>query len=121
MVNQKSLVLMSVLSDNLRRLRGTQSQADMALPLGIKYQQWAKYERGEVAPGADMLIKICSVHSCSADWLLGIERPSSVVASGPGAVAFVGSHNSFGVQGESAVCDGCPYKRKLKAIQEALS
>ena len=110
---------MSILSERLRELRGTQSQADMAAALGIKYQHWAKYERGESAPGAEMLANICRVHSCSADWLLGLSAsPMVVSASAPGAVAFVGSHNSFGVPGELASCSKCPFKRKYKSIEK---
>ena len=113
---------MSVLSERLRELRGAQSQADMAAPLGIKYQQWAKYERGESAPGAELLVRICRAHSCSSDWLLGLKESSAaVVASAPGAIAVVGSHNSFGVPGESPTCSKCPYKRKLKALVKSFA
>ena len=63
---------MSVLSERLRELRGTQSQSEMAAALGMKYQQWSRYEKGEVAPGADILANICRVHAVSADWLLGL-------------------------------------------------
>ena len=69
---------MSVLSERLKELRGSQSQTEMATALGIKYQQWAKYERGEVSPGAEILKQICLAHACSADWLLGLpERGKS--------------------------------------------
>lgn len=113
---------MSILSERLRELRGSQSQADMARPLGIKYQQWAKYERGECAPGAELLTKICTTHACSSDWLLGLNRrePSAIVASAPGAVAVYGSHNSFGVPGESAACSKCPFKKKLMKLEKLL-
>lgn len=86
---------MSDLGDKLKELRGSQSQREMADPLGIKYQQWAKYERGEVAPGADMLKQICLVHACSADWLLGLDGGSGgqrATASGAGAIAVVGAN-----------------------------
>ena len=111
---------MSILSERLRELRGTQSQAEMAAPLGIKYQHWAKYERGESAPGAEMLANICRVHSCSADWLLGLSSSNNVTisASAPGAIAFSGSHNSFGVPGKMQPCEKCPLKKKLKAISK---
>ena len=45
----------------------------MAAALGMKYQQWARYEKGEVAPGADIITNICKAHAVSADWLLGID------------------------------------------------
>lgn len=80
---------MSIISDRLRELRGASSQAVMAKPLAITYQQWAKYERGESAPGAEMLMKICHAHACSADWLLGLsgkgeeKMPSPCAVEGP--------------------------------------
>jgi transcriptional regulator with XRE-family HTH domain len=63
---------MSILSERLRELRGTSSQSEMATSANMKYQQWARYEKGEVVPGADVLANICRAHSCSADWLLGL-------------------------------------------------
>ncbi len=63
---------MSVLSERLKELRGTTSQSEMAAALNMKYQQWARYEKGVVAPGADILAEICRVHAVSADWLLGL-------------------------------------------------
>ena len=72
---------MSVLSERLKELRGTTSQSEMAMALNMKYQQWARYEKGIVAPGADILANICRVHAVSADWLLGLsdERGTSSV------------------------------------------
>lgn len=69
---------MSVLSERLRELRGSQSQKDMADSVGIKYQAWARYEKGEVAPGADMITQICRAHEVSADWLLGLSDRRSL-------------------------------------------
>ena len=79
---------MSVLSDRLRELRGTQSQSEMAAALNMKYQQWARYEKGDVAPGADILANICRVHAVSADWLLGLsdDRISTEVKCPPTTV-----------------------------------
>ena len=96
---------MSDLGDKLKELRGSQSQREMADPLGIKYQQWAKYERGEVAPGADMLKQICLVHSCSADWLLGLPSRggSTTVTAGKGAAVSLGSGNAT-----ASNCRDCP-------------
>ena len=114
---------MSILSEHLRELRGAQSQAAMADPLGIKYQQWAKYERGEVAPGAEILAKICRVHAVSADWLLGLDKKSSstAIASGKNSLAIVGSNNSIATPGEDWRCSKCPIKKKLRALEKVLS
>ena len=56
----------------LKELRGASSQKEMAEAIGIKWNAWARYERGEVCPSADMLAQICIAHACSADWLLGL-------------------------------------------------
>lgn len=120
---------MSELGSKLKELRGSQSQKEMADPLGIKYQQWAKYERGEVSPGADMLKQICLVHSCSADWLLGLpQRGSTSTAIANGGVAITGSGNK--IRGTivtrddgNAKCAKCKYKKfaeAFKAIQSPL-
>jgi len=45
----------------------------MAEAIGIKYNAWARYEAGGSLPGAEIIEKICRVHSCSADWLLGLK------------------------------------------------
>ena len=44
----------------------------MAEAIGIKYNAWARYEAGGSLPGAEIIERICRVHSCSADWLLGL-------------------------------------------------
>lgn len=70
----------TLLGQRLKELRGTSSQSEMADAIGIKWQSWARYERGEVAPGAEIIANICRVHACSADWLLGVgdnKNPSS--------------------------------------------
>ena len=74
---------MSILSERLRELRGTSSQSEMATPANMKYQQWARYEKGEVVPGADVLANICRVHSCSADWLVGLNDRNDPTAAKP--------------------------------------
>ena len=74
---------MSVLSERLKELRGTTSQTEMAAALNMKYQQWARYEKGVVAPGADILANICRTHAVSADWLLGLSDERGVSAAKP--------------------------------------
>ena len=76
---------MSVLSERLKELRGTTSQSEMAMALNMKYQQWARYEKGIVAPGADILANICRVHAVSADWLLGLSDERGTPSAKPPA------------------------------------
>ncbi len=63
---------MNTLGNRLKELRGSRSQKEMGASLGIQLNAWARYERGEVMPGADMLAKICTTLGVSADWLLDI-------------------------------------------------
>ena len=118
-------VKMSLLSDRLRELRGETSQSEMARQLGIVRQQWIKYETGQSAPGADILSRICRVHACSADWLLGIERGGSVTAGAGAAVAIgrnarASSHIASVAPGDAPQCARCPYKKRLAKIEKAM-
>ena len=110
---------MSILSERLRELRGSQSQTEFANALGMKYQQYARYEKGENSPSADILLRICQAHEVSADWLIGNDKraPASVVANGSHSVAFIGSNNSVGL-GDDWRCSKCPFKKKLKTIEK---
>lgn len=67
----------------MRELRGPSSLREMAEPIGIKYNAWARYEAGGSLPGAEIIEKICRIHSCSADWLLGLTDGCEPVATKP--------------------------------------
>lgn len=106
---------MSILSDRLRELRGPTSQKEMAEAVGLKVTAWARYERGEVAPGAEILAAICRVHACSSDWLLGLKDHGSVsVNAGSGAAVAIGTgaraSASAAKAAAPALCKACPYK-----------
>jgi transcriptional regulator with XRE-family HTH domain len=73
----------------------------MAEALGMKYQQYARYEKGVTVPGADIIAQICTVHSCSSDWLLGIERGDSAAVKTT-------------VEKD---CETCPFKQLVLAFQ----
>ena len=112
---------MSTISERMRELRGSSTLREMADPIGIKYNAWARYEAGGSIPGGDIIIKICRVHACSADWLLGLSDKSSpnIVTHGSNSPVVTGSHNSVTL-GESWQCSKCPYKKKLKGIEKLL-
>ena len=98
---------MSVLSERLKQLRGASSQTEMASALGMKYQQWARYEKGDVVPSAEVIANICRVHACSADWLLGLKDSATSAA--------------MAVPGSAPVCSKCPFKKKLARLASALA
>ena len=131
---------MSLLSERLRELRGPSSQKEMASAVGIKWNAWARYERGEVSPGAEILANICRVHCVSADWLLGLKDNCCVgrnisARAGTGGIAIAGSGNRVSrlhvvsacqagvVAGAptTSACAKCPYKKKLKALEKLLN
>ena len=60
--------------ERLRELRGEKSQADVARLLGVKQQNWARWENGVVFPGAETIHHICTTFHVSSDWLLGLSQ-----------------------------------------------
>lgn len=121
---------MSILSDRLKELRGPSSQSEMARVLGIARQQWIKYETGQSAPGAEILAHICRVHSCSADWLLGLKDNAGVsVRADKGSMAvnisnnrLDGSIGSFSITSDPPPsCRKCPHLKKLKALEKMIA
>lgn len=97
----------------MRELRGASSQREMAEAVGIKWNAWARYEADGAAPGAEMLAKICRVHDCSADWLLGLSK--SAAKSAAHSAARGTSHLTHG---ERPDCAGCPYKEQMKKFEK---
>lgn len=80
----------------MKELRGSSSHREMADAIGIKYSAWARYEKGEVLPGAEIITKICRAHACSADWLLGL--PSRGGSAGGGESAPGARHQAQGTR-----------------------
>ena len=112
---------MSIFSERLRELRGSESQASFATAIGIHRVQYVNYEAGKNAPSVEVLERICRVHACSADWLLGLkdnqESAGSVKASSGGiAIGGVGNRVTGtivagGDAGHAAMCKSCPYRK----------
>ena len=128
---------MSIFSVRLRELRGSESQASFATAIGIHRVQYVNYEAGKNAPSVEVLERICRVHACSADWLLGLkdnqESAGSVKASSGGiAIGGVGNRVTGTIvagisaeaegraakrsleqcdAGHAAICKSCPYKK----------
>ena len=111
----------------MRELRGSSSQREMADAIGIKYNAWARYEAGGALPGAEIIEKICRVHACSADWLLGLKDKSPTVSAGPGAAVAIGA-NARATTGTKLTtqnsptpnCSKCPHLKKLKKLESIL-
>ena len=56
----------------LRELRGTMSQEDFAVRIGVKQTSYSSWERGIKEPSISVLYGISSTLGVSADWLLGL-------------------------------------------------
>ena len=112
---------MSTIGVRLKELRGPSSQTDMASAVGVKQQNWARWESGTVTPSADMIATICRVHACSADWLLGLERHGAtpvVKVNGNDNVVAAGT----GAKAAKTVCKDCakcPHKAFHTAVLKA--
>ena len=118
---------MSVFSEKLKELRGTESQASFAAAIGINRVQYAKYESGTNSPSVDALIRICRVHACSADWLLGLKDRSSSINASAGAAIAIGAHARASARtmvaspGEMTACSKCPHLKKLRKLEALLA
>ena len=112
---------MSTLGDKLRELRGETSQSEMARTLKMARPQWIRYENGTSVPGADIIEKICRVHACSADWLLGLKDKSPTVSAGPGAAVAIGANARASAHTAEAktACRNCRYKKMFDAYEAA--
>lgn len=117
---------MSIFSERLKELRGTESQASFATAVGLNRVQYAKYENGTNTPSVEALERICRIHACSADWLLGLKDNGGVnVKADNGAAIAVGTNarattTTVMPSGESSACKKCPHLKKLKKFEALL-
>lgn len=77
---------MKKINERLKELRTRLglTQLQSAQKVGVKQQNWARWESGDVLPSAEMIYQICATHNESADWLLGLSpnRKDGVKAKG---------------------------------------
>ena len=57
------------------RTKNNKSQEDIAAALGTSQPQYSKYERGVQDLTGKRIIELCRILDCTADELLGIEKP----------------------------------------------
>ena len=60
----------------IREIRGV-TQKEVAIFLGIKQQQYARYEKGINVMPVTYLIKLCKFYDISADYILGLSNVSN--------------------------------------------
>ena len=70
---------MADLKENLTKLRKAKnwSQTELAMLIGSTRITVGKYERGETAPDADIIVKLTTLFDVSSDYLLGISSNPS--------------------------------------------
>ena len=118
---------MSTIGERMRELRGATSLREMAEAIGIKFNAWARYEAGGALPGAEIIQRICRVHACSADWLLGLKDHEPPISVGDGSALAIGPHarasarTTVAPPGEMSVCSKCPYVKKLRKLKALLA
>ena len=121
---------LSTFAKCLRIARGAESQTSFASQICVHPRQYSKYERGLNSPSVDVLMRICRVTGCSADWLLGLMpvgtpitfydlnrdtyyrhsqngRSTVSISNSPGA-AVANGRNARASVGPS--CEQCPFK-----------
>lgn len=54
----------------LSAARGTRKRDEFAEVIGVHVATLGRYERGETPLPADLMLRICDITGCSADWLL---------------------------------------------------
>ena len=67
--------------EKLKALRLEQSlkQSDVAKALLISQSTYGKYERGDLEPNLQYLIKLADYFNCSVDYLLGRESEEGII------------------------------------------
>ena len=119
---------MSIFATRLKELRGTESQASFATAIDLNRVQYAKYESGANSPSVEVLERICRIHACSADWLLGLkDNAAPTVTAGAGAAVAIGSHARATSNSKLSTpvsltpnCTKCPHLKKLKKLEALL-
>ncbi|MBE7092401.1 MAG: helix-turn-helix transcriptional regulator [Clostridiales bacterium] len=57
------------------------NQVDFAKKLSVTKQSVSNWENGNIQPSIDMLVKIATIFSVSADYLLGLDKRSTIDVS----------------------------------------
>lgn len=95
---------------NLRKLRGSMTQTEMAGIFGVKQNTYSQWENDYKEPSISTIRAICSHFGVSADWLLGLSDDrhggGHVVHASGSAVAIGGNANA--INGAAANCADCP-------------
>lgn len=63
------------------RLNSNLTQKNIADQLGCNQTAFGKYERGELEPNIDTLIKLSKIFNCSVDYLIGNENEYDIIQS----------------------------------------
>ena len=77
------LAVVIMFASRIKELRNSTglNQVDFAKKLNVTKQSVSNWENGNIQPSIDMLIKIATVFSVSADYLLGLDVRSTIDVS----------------------------------------
>ncbi|MCR5838676.1 MAG: helix-turn-helix transcriptional regulator [Kiritimatiellae bacterium] len=112
---------MSIFATRLKELRGTESQAAFSAAIGVNRVQYAKYESGQNSPSVDLLERICRVHACSSDWLLGLRDAGSETPKLPAAKATSPAPASPPAPGSLPQCAKCEHRKLAEKMRKMLA
>lgn len=110
----------NILPDRLRTLRGSMSQTDFALKLGVKQTSYSSWERGIKDPLAQTLAQIASTLGVSTDWLLGLSDVRDYTNSAAPTAASQQPKKNLGRLSTQSEADLLVELRALKARVAAL-
>jgi transcriptional regulator with XRE-family HTH domain len=69
---------MDGLGSRIKKLRGTQTQEELALLLNVDRTTLASWETDRREPDLEYLVKIADIANCSLDWLAGRHKAISL-------------------------------------------
>ena len=83
----------TVIIDRVKTIKGEKSTAAFAKSLGMTQQTVDQYLKLKNKPSLEFILKICSVFTVSADWLLGLPTAGNgpSVSAGAGSAVNIGS------------------------------
>ena len=65
---------MNILGDRIKKERENLklTREDLAKRIGVSYSAVSMYEQGKREPNYNLIIKICKIFNCDADYLIGL-------------------------------------------------
>jgi transcriptional regulator with XRE-family HTH domain len=95
------------------------TQSELSKSLGMTSQNYQRYEYGKVDMKASMILEICKMAGCSADWLICNDRSTILTSNnlGKGETKVLGEYRNLNDEGQEKAMDqlyllGLKYKKE---------